>query len=69
MSWAPEVFVEGKWSRNQLRFATEQEARDNAQNLMMRWTLVDECRATEATEPVNYQWIGGRLVESGHETG
>ena len=68
MSWAPEVFVEGKWSRNQLRFATEQEARDNAQNLMMRWTLVEEYRATEATEPVNCGSAVG-WSRSGHETG
>ena len=48
-SWAPEVFVEGKWSRNALRFATRQEAESNAANLMMRWTLVEESWPTETT--------------------
>jgi|GEM_PF-2449532 len=56
MSWAPEVFVEGKWSRNGLRFATKAEAAANAFNLMMRWMLVEDARATEADEPVNYRW-------------
>lgn len=61
MSYAPEVFVEGKWSRNGLRFATLAEAEDNARNLMMRWFLVQDSRATEASEPVNYKWIDGKL--------
>jgi hypothetical protein len=26
MPWKPEVFVEGKWSQNQLVFATREEA-------------------------------------------
>lgn len=61
MSWAPEVLVEGKWSRNQLRFATEAEAADNARALMARWMLGCDSRATEAAEPVNYRWVDGDL--------
>jgi hypothetical protein len=59
-SWAPEVFVEGKWSRNALRFATKEEAEASAFNLMMRWTSVADSRATEADEPVNYRWVDGK---------
>lgn len=56
ISWKPEVFVEGKWSQNQLAFATEVEAKNNAYNLMCRWTLVEDCRASESEQPVNYRW-------------
>jgi hypothetical protein len=59
MSWAPEVMVignGGKWSRNALRFATKDEATASACNLAMRWTMVEDFRATEADEPVNYRW-------------
>jgi hypothetical protein len=55
-SWAPEVFVDGKWSRNGVRFATEKEALSNASDLMSRWFLVEKYRATEADDPVNYRW-------------
>ena len=39
--WAPEVIADssGKWTGNQLRFATKAEAEGNVYNLMMRWTL------------------------------
>lgn len=62
MSWKPEVLVQGKWSRNGLVFETEAEARDNARDLMMRWFLVDDSRAVEVDETVNYRYIGGGLV-------
>jgi hypothetical protein len=61
MSWKPEVFVEGKWSRNGLVFATELEASDNARDLMYRWTLVQDSRAVEVDEPVNYKFENGKL--------
>ena len=60
MSWAPEVYVEGRWSRNQVRFATREEAEADAYALMMRWTMVMDSRATEAEEPVNYRFVDGR---------
>ncbi len=56
VSWAPEVWVEGKWTRNQLRFSSEVEARSYAYNLYNRWTLPTDYRATPADEPVNYRW-------------
>jgi N12 class adenine-specific DNA methylase len=61
-SWAPEVKVEGKWSRNQTRFATKEEAEAAAENLFQRWTMADGARATEADEPPNYRWEDGKSV-------
>lgn len=55
MSWKPEVFVEGKWSRNGLVFATEAEAAQSARDLMWRWMNVQDHRAVEVDEPVNYR--------------
>lgn len=63
MSWAPEVFVEGKWSRNAVRLATKEEAESYAYDLFQRWMLCEAARATEADEPVNYRWEAGRLVD------
>lgn len=64
MSWKPEVFVENKWSRNGLVFATKEEAEDNAKELMYRWVSVCDSRAVEVSDaefPVNYQWINRKL--------
>jgi hypothetical protein len=62
MSWKPEVYVQGEWCSNGLRFATEDEAEDNAYNLMMCWTLVEDFRAARSSDPVNYHWTGTGLV-------
>lgn len=65
MSWKPEVQVSGegdKWLGNALRFATQQEAEDNARNLMGRWMLVTATRATQSDDPVNYKWVDNQLV-------
>lgn len=55
-SWAPEVYVDRKWSRNQTRYATKEEAEAAAARLMSGWMAVDDSRATEDTEPPNYRW-------------
>lgn len=60
-SWAPEVFVDGNWSRNGLRFATQKETEDNARHLFIRWTAYTNSRATEADEPANYRYTSGKL--------
>jgi len=57
-TWKPQVFVDGKWSSNGLVFATVDEARDAARDLMGRWTLVRDWRAIESNDPVNYRWEG-----------
>ncbi len=61
VSYAPEVSVEGRWSRNDLRFASLEEAEASALNLMTRWALVREARAVETTDPVNYARVNGAL--------
>ena len=59
-SWAPEVLVEGKWSRNAIRFATQREAAADASGLMWRWTAVRDSRAAPADEAVNSVFADGR---------
>lgn len=63
VSWAPQVQTDdsGRWYGNQLRFATRQEALDNAHDLKGRWTLVRAYRAVESDEPVNYCYVGRQL--------
>ena len=63
MSFAPEVIADssGKWTGNALRFATEAEAKEWADDLSMRWILVRETRVVESTDPVNYEFVGGEL--------
>jgi hypothetical protein len=58
VSWAPEVIADGtgKWIGNQLRFATEQEAKGNVTALMMRWFAVRDERVVQSTDPVNATW-------------
>jgi len=65
IKWAgkPEVQTDdsGRWYRNGLAFATEQEALDNAQDLKRRWYLVRAVRATQSDEPVNYSYVNHQL--------
>jgi len=66
MSWKPEVKVmnnNGQWSQNNLAFATEAEALESARDLFNRWILVEEFRAVESDQPVNYAIIDGKLQE------
>lgn len=55
-SYKPEVLVEGKWSSNALRFATKEEAEASVRELMSRWWVPDDGRATESSDPVNYKF-------------
>ena len=61
MSWKPEVFVQNKWSQNAVVFATKEEAEQSARELMSRWMMVENCRAVESTDKVNYQIIDGQM--------
>jgi hypothetical protein len=55
MGWKPEVYVEDKWSRNGLVFATEEEALASAKDLMGRWMNVNAARAVEVPgEPATH---------------
>ena len=57
MSWKPEIKTinQATWTANGLRFATKEEAIRWGEDLFQRWMLVDEWRATESDEPVNYR--------------
>lgn len=55
-SWKLEVLVDGKWSSNALRFATKQEAEASVNELLSRWFVPSDGRATESEEPVNYRF-------------
>lgn len=61
-SWKPEVLVEGKWATNGLRFATEVEAYESAVQTQMRWWMVEDVRAAESEDPVNYRIAQGKLI-------
>jgi hypothetical protein len=65
MSCKPEVIADssGKWCGNALRFATREEAENNARDLSYRWFAVRETRAVESTDPVNYRYTDGQLVQ------
>lgn len=58
MSWAPQVKADAtdKWSGNQLRFATREEAMVQVRNLEARWTSVTDIRVQETTDPVTHIW-------------
>ena len=62
-SWKPVVQTDssGKWYGNALRFATEQEANENAYDLMMRWLAVNEFGAEPSDDPPNYSYINKEL--------
>jgi hypothetical protein len=62
MAWKPEVFVEGKWSSNALVFETEAEAKASAEDLMMRWFAVNDARAVQSDDKVNYRYERGELI-------
>ncbi len=63
MSWKPQVFLasENKWCGNALVFETEEEACQNASDLLMRWFVPTDSRAIESTDPVNYRYINRQL--------
>lgn len=56
MSWKTEVFVENEWVSNGLRFATKDEAERAGQELLSRWFLPTDSRATESEDPVNWEF-------------
>jgi hypothetical protein len=62
MSWKAEVFVDGSWNSNALRFATKEEAEKSGRELLSRWFVPTDSRAAESTDPVNYKFENGRNV-------
>lgn len=62
MSYKPEVFVDNQWAQNNLAFATKAEAEAAAFDIMSRWMLVQDYRAVESDQPVNYAIVENQLV-------
>jgi hypothetical protein len=58
-SFKGEVHVQGEWSSNLLRFATESEAKGYAQDLYGRWTLCDGFRAEPSDDAPTHVWTDG----------
>lgn len=64
MPWKPEVYVERRWTQNQLVFATEQEAKRYAYDLFQRWTKCEDSRAVEVDDAVvNSAYHDNMLVQ------
>ena len=65
MSWKPEVIADssGQWAGNALRFATKEEAEAQVLDLSLWWTSVRETRVVESTDPVNYKYVDGKLID------
>jgi hypothetical protein len=61
MSYKGEVLADrsGSWVSNQLRFATEQEARAYVSGLARRLIAVRDTRVAESDEPVNCTYNKG----------
>ena len=55
-SWKTEVLVEGKWSTNSCRYATEKEAEEAGKELLSRWWVPTDSRAAESEDEVNYRF-------------
>lgn len=64
MSYKPMVRTgtDPKFYGNALAFETEQEALENARDLMSRWLLVVEYKAEKSDQEPNYKYIDGKTV-------
>lgn len=60
-SYKPEFLIGGKWYDNAVRFATEEEARNNAYDKFLVWTVPTDYRATPSDDPPNYRYGPGGL--------
>jgi hypothetical protein len=59
MSWKPEVFTEGAWYGNSLRFATKEEAEIYGRDLLNRWLVPTDSRAVPSDDPVTHRIVDG----------
>ena len=50
------MLVAGTWSSNSLRFATEAEAEASVRELLNRWFVPEDGRATMSSDQVNYRF-------------
>lgn len=58
MNWKPAIKTanDKDWCMNALVFATEEEAKQSAHNLMMRWLAVTEYTALPTEDPVTHKF-------------
>jgi len=56
MSWRTQVYADGDWVGNALRFATEGEAHAYGRDLFLRWTMAKDVREVEVDEPPTHAW-------------
>ena len=56
MSYKTEVKVDGSWSSNAVRFATEAEAVEAGKELLSRWFAPSDSRSAASEDPVNYKF-------------
>ena len=55
-SFKTEVYAQGSWSSNSLRFSTKEEAEASGKELLSRWFVPTDSRALESEDPVNYRF-------------
>jgi len=56
VSYKGEVFVQGEWGSNALRFETADEASGYVRDLACRWTMVEDSRTVASDEPATDIW-------------
>lgn len=59
-SWKCEVCVQGEWSSNGCRYATQTEALLAGAELLSRWYVPTEYRSVPSDDAVNYEFSDGR---------
>jgi hypothetical protein len=57
-SYKTEVFTDGGWYSNALRFATAQEAKMAGRELLSRWMVPTDYRSAPSEDPPNYRMTG-----------
>jgi hypothetical protein len=59
-SFKPEVFTEGAWYPNALRFATKEESDAYGRDLLSRWFVPTDSRSVPCDDPVTHVWVERR---------
>ncbi len=66
-SWKPEVFVDGAWSGNGLRFERREDSDIWVRSLLGRWFVPSDGRSVESDDAPNYKLVDGHLVPLANE--
>lgn len=59
--FAIEVLAEGKWSRNNMVFPTEEMAKQQGDDILSRWMAARDFRVIPVDEAPNYEFVSGKL--------